>query len=65
MSFTFTSASLCEKCPYSELFWSAFPPYFPGFRHKTERYGVCIWACEYVSGHVNRKYVSEHVNALI
>ena len=29
---------LRKKCPYSELFWSAFYPNFPAFGLNTERY---------------------------
>ena len=29
--------SLRKKCPYSELFWSAFFPHFHSFRLNTER----------------------------
>ena len=32
----------CKKCPYSELFWSAFFPHFPAFRLNTERYCVSL-----------------------
>ena len=32
--------ALSEKCPYSELFWSAFFPHFPAFGLNTERYKV-------------------------
>ena len=31
------SSSLCEKCPYSELFWSVFSPHFPTFGLNTVR----------------------------
>ena len=27
-----------KKCPYSELFWSAFFPHFPAFGLNAERY---------------------------
>ena len=30
--------TLLNKCPYSELFWSAFFPHFPAFVLNTERY---------------------------
>ena len=29
-----------KRCPYSELFWSAFFPYFPAFGLNTEKYGA-------------------------
>ena len=32
--------ALRKKCPYSELFWSAFFPNFPAFGLNTERYRV-------------------------
>ena len=35
-----TCLTLRKKCPYSELFWSAFFPHFPAFGLNTERYGV-------------------------
>ena len=34
--------SLHKKCPYSELFWSAFFPHFPSFGLNTKRYGVSL-----------------------
>ena len=34
--------ALRKKCPYSELFWSAFLPHFPAFGLNTERYGVSL-----------------------
>ena len=37
-----TYVSLRKKWPYSELFWSAFFPYFPAFGLNTERYGVSL-----------------------
>ena len=33
-------AALRIKCPYSELFWSAFVLHFPAFGLNTERYSV-------------------------
>ena len=38
--------SLRKKCPYSELFWSAFFPHFPTFGLNTERYEVCAHTCK-------------------
>ena len=37
-----SSQLLRKKCPYSELFWSAFSPHFAAFGLNTERYGVCL-----------------------
>ena len=34
--------SLRKKCPYLELFWSAFFPHFHAFGLNTERYGVSL-----------------------
>ena len=34
--------TLRKKCPYSELFWSAFFPHFPAFRLTTEWYIVFL-----------------------
>ena len=34
--------SLRKKCPYSELFWSAFFPHFPAFGLNTGRYSVSL-----------------------
>ena len=31
-----------KKCPYSELFWSAFFPHFPAFGPNTERYTLYL-----------------------
>ena len=31
---------LRKKCPYSELFWSAFVPHFPAFGLNTESYSI-------------------------
>ena len=38
---TFLNISLRTKCPYSELFWSAFFPHFPAFRLNTPNAGTC------------------------
>ena len=35
--------SLCKKCPYSELFWSANFPHFPAFGLNTERFEVFVF----------------------
>ena len=37
-----TRYTLRKKPPYSELFWSAFFPYFPAFGLNTERYSVSL-----------------------
>ena len=42
----------CKKCPYSELFWSAFFPHFPAFRLNTERY--CVSRSRYFPYAINR-----------
>ena len=34
--------TLRKKCPYLELFWSAFFPHFPAFGLNTERYSVSL-----------------------
>ena len=34
--------SLRKKCPYSELFWSAFSPHFPAFGLNAERYRLSL-----------------------
>ena len=38
----FWDFTLRKKCPYSELFCTAFFPRFPGFELNTERYFVCL-----------------------
>ena len=35
-SFVYNQYALRKKCPYSELFWSAFFPHFPPFDLNTE-----------------------------
>ena len=40
--FNIFSTTLRRKCSYSELFWSAFFPYFPAFGLNTERYRVSL-----------------------
>ena len=36
----FQTTLAAQKCPYPELFWSAFFQHFPTFGLNTERYGV-------------------------
>ena len=40
--FVIFSLKLHKKCPYSELFWSAFFSHFPAFGLNTERYSVSL-----------------------
>ena len=37
---------LRKKCPYSELFWSAFFPYFPAFGLNKERYNISPYSVQ-------------------
>ena len=38
----FVLLTLRKRCPYSELFWSAFFPHFPAFGLNTERYSLSL-----------------------
>ena len=54
--------SLRKKCPYLELFWSAFFPHFPAFGLNTERYEVAPYSSEY--GHFSC-FIKNHFYLLI